>query len=264
MESGADIAAVFDAHMAAEFVYRDLDSAMATMTNDPYAYQVPVMTGGVDSKRPRSDGERFIGRWPEDTEMTPVSRTVGENQVADEILSSFRHNIEMDQLLPAVPPTARTVRLRGCVVVRFEGGKVAHEHIYWDHASLLVQVGPLDPAELAVIVAERSRRPAVSASAADEPADGRPPVRSPRRAPVPAVRDEARADRGSWAEALCTPGRREAEGPGSCDGTTSAPPPRSALRPGRAAARASGYARREARAAPRPAGPGRRAATSRG
>jgi carboxymethylenebutenolidase len=81
---------------------------------------------------------------------------VGEDQVVDEILISFTHDIEMDHLLPAVPPTGRSVRLPGCVVVRFEHGKVAHEHIYWDQASLLAQVGLLDPAGLPVTGAEQA------------------------------------------------------------------------------------------------------------
>jgi carboxymethylenebutenolidase len=155
MNRSADIAAVFDEHMAAEFVQRDLDAAMATMTDDPYVYQ--VMTGGVGFEEVRRFyGQHFIGKWPEDTEITPVSRTLGEDQVVDEIVVSFTHDVEMDHLLPTVPPTGRSVRLPVCVVVKFEDGKVAHEHIYWDHASLLVQVGLLDPAELPVTGAEQA------------------------------------------------------------------------------------------------------------
>ena len=156
MERSADIAAVLDKHMAAEFAHRDLDAAMATMTDDPYVYQVPVMTGGVGFEGVRRFyGQHFIGKWPDDTAITPVSRTVGEAQVVDEVVVSFTHDIEMDHFLPAVPPTGSLVRLPVCVVVRFEGGKVAHEHVYWDHASLLVQVGLLDPDELPVTGAEQ-------------------------------------------------------------------------------------------------------------
>ena len=82
-------------------------------------------------------GQHFIGKWPEDVEITPVSRTVGENQVVDELVLSFTHDIEMPQLLPGVAATGRHVRLAFCVVVGFEDGKVSHEHIYWDQASLL-------------------------------------------------------------------------------------------------------------------------------
>lgn len=156
-ESGADLGAVFDEHVAAEFTRRDLDAAMATMADDPYVYHVPVMTGGVGFEGVRRFyGEHFIGKWPEDTEITPVSRTVGQDQVVDELVLSFTHDVEMDAILPGVPPTGRSVRLPFCVVVKFEDGRVAHEHIYWDHASLLVQTGLIDAAGLPVTGAEQA------------------------------------------------------------------------------------------------------------
>jgi len=150
-------AAVFDDHVAAEFVDQDLDAAMATMAENPYVYHVPVMTGGVgwDSVR-QFYGDHFIGKWPADLEITPVSRTVGEDQVVDELVLSFTHDIEMDAILPGIPPTGRRVRVPFCVVVKFEGGKVAHEHIYWDNASLLHQVGLLDAAGLPVTGGEQA------------------------------------------------------------------------------------------------------------
>jgi carboxymethylenebutenolidase len=150
-------AAVFDAHVAAEFVEKDLDGAMGTMAQDPYVYHVPVMTGGVGWESVRQFyGDHFIGKWPEDGEITPVSRTIGDDQVVDELVISFTHDIEMDAILPGVPPTGRRVRLPFCVVVKFEGGRVAHEHIYWDNASLLHQVGLLDGAGLPVTGAEQA------------------------------------------------------------------------------------------------------------
>jgi carboxymethylenebutenolidase len=36
------------------------------------------------------------------------------------------------------------------VIVKFEDGKIAHEHIYWDQASVMVPVGLLDPTGLPV------------------------------------------------------------------------------------------------------------------
>ena len=152
-----DIATVFDDHVAAEFVDMDLEATMATMTDDPYVNHVPVMTGGVGREGVRQFyGSHFIGKWPQDIAITPVSRTVGENQVVDELILSFTHDIEMPQLLPGVAPTGRHVELPFCVVVGFDGGKVAHEHIYWDQASLLVQIGLLDPEALPVTGAEQA------------------------------------------------------------------------------------------------------------
>jgi carboxymethylenebutenolidase len=152
-----DIGAVFDDHVAAEFVERDLDAAMATMADDPYVYHVPVMTGGVGFEGVRRFyGDHFIGKWPEDTEITPVSRTVGDDRVVDELVLSFTHDVEMDAILPGVGPTGRRVRLPFCVVVQFEGGRIAHEHVYWDQASLLVQTGLLDAAALPVTGPEQA------------------------------------------------------------------------------------------------------------
>ena len=157
MKNGPDLAGVFDEHVAAEFVARDLDQAMGTMGSDPFVYHLPSMTGGLGTEGVRRFyGEHFIGKWPDDTEITPVSRTVGEDQVVDELLISFTHDVEMDAILPGVPPTGRPVRLAFCVVVAFEDGKVAHEHIYWDQASLLMQVGLLDPGDLPVTGAEQA------------------------------------------------------------------------------------------------------------
>jgi len=155
--SDPDIGAVFDAHVAAEFVDLDLDATMATMTDDPYVNHVPVMTGGIGVEGVRRFyGDHFIGKWPADIEITPVSRTTGEDQVVDELVLSFTHDIEMPQLLPGVSPTGKHVRLAFCVVVGFDNGKVAHEHIYWDQASLLVQIGLLDPSALPVTGAEQA------------------------------------------------------------------------------------------------------------
>ena len=152
-----DIGKVFDEHVAAEFVDMDLDATMATMTDEPYVNHVPVMTGGVGVDGVRQFyGDHFIGKWPEDIEITPVSRTVGDDQVVDELVLSFTHDIEMPQLLPGVTPTGRRVQLAFCVVVGFDDGKVAHEHIYWDQASLLVQVGLLERAGLPVTGAEQA------------------------------------------------------------------------------------------------------------
>jgi carboxymethylenebutenolidase len=157
MEPRHDIGAIFDEHVAAEFVHLDLERTMATMTDDPYVLHVPPMTGGVGRERVRSFyGTHFIGKWPADVEITPVSRTVGESQVVDELVLSFTHDIEMPQLLPGVAPTGKHVRLAFCVVAGAKDGKITHEHIYWDQASLLVQIGLLDPADLPVTGVEQT------------------------------------------------------------------------------------------------------------
>jgi carboxymethylenebutenolidase len=150
---------VLDEHLAAEFATMDVDATMATMAADPYLNHVPVLTGGIGRDEVRRFYERvFIGHWPADTVMEQVSRTVGTDHVVDELVLSFTHDIRMDHLLPGVPPTGRRVRLAVCVVAAFQDGKLDHEHIYWDQASLLVQVGLLDRAGLPVTGAEQAEK----------------------------------------------------------------------------------------------------------
>ena len=124
-------AAVLDEHLAAEFELRDIDATMGTMVAEPYLNHVPAMTGGRDvAEVRRFYDDHFIPRWPADTAALPVSRTVGADQVVDELVMSFTHDIEMDFMMPGVPPSGRPVRLPFAVVVGVEDGKVAHEHIY--------------------------------------------------------------------------------------------------------------------------------------
>ena len=157
--AAAALGALFDAHVRAEFVDRNVDATMATMTERPYVNHVPVMTGahGREAVR-RFYADHFIGQWPADTQVRPVSRTAGQGRVVDELLISFTHDVEMPAILPGVAPTGRRVELPFVVVMGVEGGRVAYEHIYWDQASLLVQVGLLDPEGLPVAGVEETRK----------------------------------------------------------------------------------------------------------
>jgi carboxymethylenebutenolidase len=132
---------------------------MTTMVAEPYLDHVPVMTGGVGYDGVyRFYKRHFIPKWPRDTQVLRLSRTVGDHQLVDELVISFTHDREMDFMLPGVSATGRRVELPGVVVVKFERDKVAHEHIYWDQASLLVQVGVLDPTRLPVTGAEQAHK----------------------------------------------------------------------------------------------------------
>ncbi|HEY7300444.1 MAG TPA: nuclear transport factor 2 family protein [Xanthobacteraceae bacterium] len=159
MEQSDDLGKVFDAHVHAEFVARDVDATMATMVDHPYVTHVPVMTGGNgrDEVR-RFYSSYFIGHWPADTHLERISRTIGQGRVIDEFVLTFTHDMEMPAMLPGVPPTGRKVELPHVVVMAIEKGKVAYEHIYWDQGSLLAQVGLIDPAKLPVSGAEQARK----------------------------------------------------------------------------------------------------------
>jgi carboxymethylenebutenolidase len=142
--------AVFDAHVRAEFVERSVEATMATMTDAPYVTHVPVMTGGYGRDQVHQFyADWFVGRWPADMQVTQISRTVGQGRVIDELIASFTHDVEMPALLPGIAPTGRKVTLPHVVVMGIVDGKVAYEHIYWDQASLLVQVGPARSREAA-------------------------------------------------------------------------------------------------------------------
>ena len=150
------LADVFDAHVAYEFVDKNVDATMETMTPEPYLLHLPTLAGGHGRAAVRRFYEQtFVGKWPADTRMTRLSRTVGTQQVVDELLISFTHDAPMEFLLPGVAPTGKQVDLPFVVVMKFEEEKIAHEHIYWDQGSLLAQVGLMDQALLPVIGAEQ-------------------------------------------------------------------------------------------------------------
>ena len=61
-------------------------------------------------------------------------------------------------MLPGVPPTGKRVEVAVVAIVQFKDGKIASERIYWDHASVLVQLGLLNPGTLPVAGVESARK----------------------------------------------------------------------------------------------------------
>ena len=142
---------IWEKHMAAEFEEKSINLTMATMTSEPFVNHVPVITGGVGSDEVRHFYNTFfIPGHPPDTEVVPVARTVGVDRIVDELIHKFTHTIEMPWILPGIPPTGKRVEVAVIVVVLFNDGKIAGERIYWDQASVLVQVGLLDANTLPV------------------------------------------------------------------------------------------------------------------
>ena len=157
--SDYDLVSLWEAHCRYEFETRDVEATMATMVAEPYVNHVPTMTGGVgQAQLKRFYKYHFIGGNPPDTELVPVSRTVGADQIVDEMLFKFTHTSEVDWMIPGVDPTGKRVEIPLVAIVRFVDDKVAHEHIYWDQASVLVQLGLLDPAGLPVAGVETTRK----------------------------------------------------------------------------------------------------------
>jgi carboxymethylenebutenolidase len=150
---------LWEEHVRYEFSTRNADDTLATMVEDAYVNHIPVLTGGSGQDELREFySKRFIPQMPPDTEMTPVSRTIGEDQIVDEMVFKFTHTIPMDWILPGIPPTGKRVEVPLVAIVRVRDGKLAHEHIYWDQASVLVQIGLLDPAKLPVVGVESAKK----------------------------------------------------------------------------------------------------------
>ena len=166
---------LWEQHVQYEFSTRNTDDTLATMVDDAYVNHIPVLTGGVGRDELREFySKRFIPQMPPDTEMTPVSRTIGEDQLVDEMVFKFTHTIPMDWMLPGIPATGKRVEVPLVAIVRFRDGKLAYEHIYWDQASVLVQIGLIDPSKLPVAGVESARKvldPTLPANALMERAD---------------------------------------------------------------------------------------------
>jgi carboxymethylenebutenolidase len=149
----------WDDHVKYEFATRNTDDTLETMVVDSYVNHVPVMTGGVGHEELREFYSKdFIPQMPPDTAMTPVSRTIGVDRVVDEMVFEFTHTIKMDWMLPGVEPTGKHVKVALVVIVHFRDGKLAHEHIYWDQASVLVQLGLIDSTKLPVVGVESAEK----------------------------------------------------------------------------------------------------------
>jgi carboxymethylenebutenolidase len=137
--------AMWQQHAHAEFVLKSPDAALATMTDNPYVICVPSGAGGEGRKGVREFyANRFIPNIPADIELNPISQTFGHDQLVEEMIVRFTHSLRMDWMLPGLPQTGCKVEFLLVVVMGFDGGKLASEHIYWDQATVLSQLGVLD------------------------------------------------------------------------------------------------------------------------
>src|SRR5271169_4440348 len=129
------------------------------MVDDAYVNHIPTMTGGYGKAALRIFyGKQFIPTIPPDFKLTSISRTIGDDQLVDEMIVAFTHTYEIPWLIPRTPPTNRYVEVPTLAVVHFRDNKLAHEHIYWDQASVLKQLGLMDPTRLPVAGAESAHK----------------------------------------------------------------------------------------------------------
>jgi carboxymethylenebutenolidase len=146
-----DLNTLWDLHCYYEFATRDVDAILPTMVTEPYVNHVPTMTGGVGhDELKRFYKYHFVNANPADTRLIPVSRTIGADRIVDEFVLCATHDREIDWLLPGLEPTGKYFEIPMLAVVCFRGDKLYNEHIYWDQASVLVQIGVLDPKGLPV------------------------------------------------------------------------------------------------------------------
>ena len=154
-----NLSALWEDHIRHEFETRDVPATMATMVAEPYVNHIPTMTGGVGAKElSRFYQHHFVHGNPPDMKLIPISRTIGALQIVDEFIMCFTHSTEIDWMLPNVAPTGKYVEIPMLGVIKFRGDKLYHEHIYWDQASVLVQIGLLNPEGLPVAGVETARK----------------------------------------------------------------------------------------------------------
>ena len=154
-----ELVRLWEEHTQHEFSTCDTESTLATMVEDAYVNHIPVMTGGHGKAALRAFYSRdFIPTMPPDTTLTPISRTVGEDQLVDEMIFSFTHTREIPWMLPGIAPTNRKVEIPLVAIVKFRDGKLAHEHIYWDQGSVLKQIGLLTDPKLPVYGVETAHK----------------------------------------------------------------------------------------------------------
>lgn len=167
-----DLGDLWDEHTRYEFLSRDLEATLATMVHDAYVNHIPTMTGGYGKEALRIFyGQQFIPTIPPDFKLIEISRTVGDDQLVDEMIVAFTHTNEIPWMIPRTPATNRYVEVPTLAVVHFRENKLAHEHIYWDQASVLKQIGLLKDPNL----------PVCGKEAADKLRDDRPSGGKPSR-----------------------------------------------------------------------------------
>jgi carboxymethylenebutenolidase len=149
---------VWHNHTYSEFVMKDAKRALTTMSDNPHVLYVPIATGGRGREGVYNFyHDYFLAQLPADIKPVPISQVVGEDILVEEAVYQFTHDQVMDWMIPGVPPTGKHVEVGVVAIVKFEYGKIASEHLYWDHASVLAQLGVIDPAKLPVKGVESAR-----------------------------------------------------------------------------------------------------------
>lgn len=155
-KSEQKLLAVWQQHTYSEFVLRDAAGALETMTDNPYVLLVPISVGGQGRDGVRNFyANTFLPQLPNDLEVMAISQTItadanASGTIAEEAVFRFTHDHLMDWIAPGIPATSKRIEVAFASFIRFEAGKIASEHLYWDHATVLAQLGLIEANKLAV------------------------------------------------------------------------------------------------------------------
>lgn len=149
-----DLLEALEKHRSAELDVRDVDQTLATMVDEPYLLFLASLTGGAGHAGVRRFYTGMLAQLPIDLEWELISRTVGASQVVVESILKFTHSVAVDWIIPGVPPTDKKLEIPMILIFTFEKGVLASERIYWDQASVLVQLGLLERNGLPVVGGE--------------------------------------------------------------------------------------------------------------
>ncbi|MDC0707786.1 hypothetical protein POL68_04830 [Stigmatella sp. ncwal1] len=155
-----EMASHWDDHLHSEFKAKSTEDAMATMTDTPRVNIVPLMVGALNAEELKVFySKHFLNQLPPDITISPITRTVGQSRIVDEFVLAFTHSIQMDWILPGIPPTGRRIEMAMVVIVQFDphGVKIESENLYWDMGSIMLQAGLID-ASLPVRGADHARQ----------------------------------------------------------------------------------------------------------
>ncbi|KAE8355062.1 hypothetical protein BDV28DRAFT_155662 [Aspergillus coremiiformis] len=143
-----DLEERWEEHLEAKFFSMDLSNTMEPYVNHltPAVTYTPTVSGGIGTHALRRFYEQnFLPTLPPSMRLRLISRTIGIDRVVDELHAAFQHTHEIPWMLPGVPPTRKPVEVILVSIVSLRSGRLYSEHVYWDQASVLVQVGLLDP-----------------------------------------------------------------------------------------------------------------------
>ena len=101
VEEPRKLGKIFDKHIEYEFDIEDVEATMITMTDDQIVHPMHTLAGGFGYDEVCSFYKNsFVGKMSKDIKIKPISRTIGKDQVVDEIIISFTHGREIEYMLP--------------------------------------------------------------------------------------------------------------------------------------------------------------------